>query len=361
VAEILVLGGYGNFGKRIVELLVRQQFNVIIAGRNRTKAAALAEQLRPDVVQVAVFDVRRDLDAYLQGQKAAIVINTVGPFQSLDYEAAKICMNHGIPYIDLADGRDYVAGIGSLDQEAKAKDTVVISGASTVPALTSAVVEHYLNDFEQIDFLDFGIAPGQRTERGLATTKAILGYAGKKLKPSVGYPERYGWQDTHRRRYPVIGSRWMSNCDVPDLDLLPPRYGIERIRFSAGMEVPMIHFGIWALSWLVRMGVPLDLTKMAEPLLKLSDLFDVFGSADGGMHIVLEGRAHDGHPMERSWFIIAKGAHGPYIPAVPAVVVAKKILSGELSSKGAMACVGLMTLKEFLAEVKHLEITTFKS
>ncbi len=311
-------------------------------------------------MQIAVFDVRRGLDAYLQSEEAALVINTVGPFQSLDYGAAKICMNHGIPYIDLADGRDYVTGIGSLDQEAKAKGTVIISGASTLPAITSAVVEHYLNDFEQIDFLDFGIAPGQKTERGLATTKAILGYAGKKLQASVGYPERYGWQDTHRQRYPVIGNRWMSNCDVPDLDLLPPRYGIERIRFSAGMEVPMIHFGIWSLSWLVRMGVPLDLTKMAEPLLKLSNLFDVFGSADGGMHIVLQGRAGDGQPIERSWFIIAKGAHGPYIPAVPAVVVAKKILSGALSLKGAMPCVGLMTLQDFLAEVKHLEISTYK-
>lgn len=358
---VLVLGGYGNFGKRIVELLARQHIAVVIGGRDRAKATALAEQLHPFTVDIAVFDVRRDLAVYLDGAKPALVINTVGPFQNLDYAAARICMDCRIPYVDLADGRDYVTGISSLDEQAREKGTIVISGASTVPALTSAVLDYYRETFERIDLLDFGIAPGQRAERGVATTKAILGYVGKRLKPSAGYPKRYGWQDTHRQRYPAIGTRWMSNCDVPDLDLLPSRYGIERIRFSAGMEVPVIHFGIWALSWMVRAGLPINLTALAEPLLKLSNLFDAFGSADGGMHVVLRGWDGDGKPVARSWFIVATEGHGPYIPAVPAVVVAKKILNGELARTGAMPCVGLMTLSEFLAEIAHLKIATYEN
>ena len=357
---ILVLGGYGNFGKRIVELLARQHFEVIIAGRDHGKAVALAETLLPHVARVAAFDVRHDLADYLRQATPELVINTVGPFQNLDYSVARLCIGQSIPYIDLADGRDYVAGIGSLDHEAKAHGTVVISGASTVPALTSAVVERYLGEFSQIDFLDFGIAPGQKAERGLATTKAILGYTGKRLSASAGYPERYGWQDTHRQHYPVIGQRWMSNCDVPDLDLLPPRYGIERIRFSAGMELPVIHFGIWALSWLVRAGLPTKLTTLAEPLLRLSNLFDGFGSADGGMHVLLHGLDRDGTAIVRRWFVVATGAHGPYIPAVPAVVLAKKLLGGTLPLRGALPCVGLMSVQEFLAEVTHLQITTYE-
>jgi hypothetical protein len=116
-----------------------------------------------------------------------------------------------------------------------------------------------------------------------------LGYVGKKLKPCAGYETRYGWQDLYLQAYPEIGNRWMANCDVPDLDLLPARFGIKRIRFSAGMEISAIHFGMWLLSWGVRLGFPIDLPKHAAALLKTSNWFDRFGSADGGMHVILEG------------------------------------------------------------------------
>src|SRR6202012_59582 len=116
----------------------------------------------------------------------------------------------------------------------------------------------------------------------LATTQAILGYVGKRLKPCAGSQTRYGWQDLYAQTYPEIGRRWMANCDVPDLDLLPEEYGIKKIRFSAGMEVSLVHFGIWFLSWLVRFRFPFDPTTHASAFLKASDCFDFLGSADGG-------------------------------------------------------------------------------
>ena len=138
--------------------------------------------------------------------------------------------------------------------------------------------------------LEFGIAPGQKAERGLATTQAILGYVGKKLKRCAGYETRYGWQDLRLQKYPEIGSRLMANCDVPDLDLLPEKYGIKKIRFSAGMENPIVHLGIWTLSWVVRAGFPVDLSKHSAALLAVSNWFDFLGSADGGMHVILNGK-----------------------------------------------------------------------
>jgi hypothetical protein len=161
-------------------------------------------------------------------------------------------------------------------------NVAIISGAGTVPGLTSAVIEHLRPQFSEIDALEFGIAPGQKAERGLATTQAILGYVGKKLKRCAGYETRYGWQDLHLQKYPDIGSRLMANCDIPDLDLLPEKYGIRKIRFSAGMENPVVHLGIWTLSWVVRAGFPIDLSKHSAALLALSNRFDFLGSADGG-------------------------------------------------------------------------------
>ena len=358
--KVLILGGYGNFGKRIAHMLMHQNITTIIAGRDYAKALSSLNDLPQSLADIAVFDVKKNLSEQLQILKPAVVINTCGPFQTSDYSIAKICIKHGIHYIDLADGRDFVTGITTLDAEAKRHGVAVISGASTVPALTSAVIERYLPQLSEIDSLQFGIAPGQKAERGLATTQAILSYVGKKLKPCAGYPVRYGWQDLYIQYYPQLGSRWMANCDIPDLDLLPIKYGIGRIKFSAGMDNPLIHLGIWALSWLVRIGLPLNLPKYSALLLKASNWFDFFGSADGGMHIILQGKDKVGALITKKWFIIARDGDGPYIPTIPAIVLAKKIINGQFSARGAMACVGLVNIEEYLQELKHLKISTYE-
>ena len=43
--KVLVLGGYGAFGRLIVESLVKSGFNIIINGRNKTLANNLKNKL----------------------------------------------------------------------------------------------------------------------------------------------------------------------------------------------------------------------------------------------------------------------------------------------------------------------------
>ena len=44
--EVLILGGYGNFGKRICHGLAHSGVPVIIAGRRIGQAEALAQEIR---------------------------------------------------------------------------------------------------------------------------------------------------------------------------------------------------------------------------------------------------------------------------------------------------------------------------
>jgi len=358
---VLILGGYGNFGKRIARALVRDKVPVIIAGRNREKAEQLLAELDGAKTEISIFDVREELREKLFELKPAVVVNTCGPFQEADYGTAKACIDARVPYIDLADARDFVVGITALDAVAKENNTVVISGASSVPGLSSAVIEAYRTEFSKIRSLTYGISPGQKTERGRATTEAILSYVGKKLAsfPGTSGPV-YGWQDLYRQDYPVIGRRWMANCDIPDLDLLPASYEIDKIRFSAGLELIVQHFGLWLISWLIRAGIPLDLPKFAGPLLAVSNFLDIFGTGNSGMHMILEGIDLNGKPHTRRWFIIAQNSDGPNIPTIPAIVLARRLAKGEAMQSGATACIGLLSLDEYLAELKHFEITTFE-
>lgn len=366
MASVLILGGYGNFGKRIAAALAASGIPVMIAGRSGQKARALAEELQrryPDAdVEITAFDIARGLADILESLKPAVVVHTCGPFQQQRYTVAEACIRAKAHYIDLADARRFVTGIGTLDAVAQAAGVWVISGASTVPVLSSAVVEHFAPEFSRIASLDFGIAPGQRTERGLATAQAILSYVGRPMAPISGEEKtRYGWQDLHRQEYPGIGPRWLANCDIPDLDLLPVRYGIERIRFGAGLENRIAHFGLWGLSWLVRFGLPLRPERYAGMLLRAAQVFDRFGSTDGGMHVNISGTGVDGRALTRRWFLIARNGDGPHIPAVPAAVLARKLALGQMPGSGAAPCIGLISLSEYLAELKPYAIETLSA
>ncbi|ESQ81708.1 hypothetical protein AEAC466_20655 [Asticcacaulis sp. AC466] len=354
--DILILGGYGNFGKRIATALDRHGLPVLIAGRDRHKAEALCREL-PHARPLAV-DIDENLVEVLAAERPSVVIHTCGPFQGADYGVARACIAAGAHYIDLADGRDFVRDFGQLDAEARAAGITAISGASTVPGLSSAVLDHFRQQFARIDEMDFGISPGQKAERGLATTRAILSYVGKPLRPFAGHPRAYGWQDAHRQTYPVMGRRWLSTCDIPDLDLLPPVYGLKSIRFGAGLELGFMHLGLGLMSVLVRAGLPIDLPRFAKPLLAVSDAFNIMGSDIGGMHVILRGVGLDGAPLTRRWFIVAKSGDGPQIPCVPAILLARRLYeNGPGISAGAFPCVGLITLEDYLNELRRFDIS----
>ena len=357
--RVLLLGGYGNFGKRIAAALTQSGIPVIIAGRDRAKADAQVAALPPALASSAVFDITQHLGPMLDQLRPKVLINTCGPFQNNNYEVALCCISHGVHYIDIADGRDFVVNITDLSQQARQHDVAVISGASTVPGLSSAVIEHYQIEFSRITSLQFGISPGQLAERGLATTKGILSYVGKPLKPFNTPPARvYGWQDLHRQHYPQLGMRWMANCDIPDLDLFKIYYKIDSIRFSAGLELGLLHLGLWGLSWLIRLGLPLDLARFAPAMLRMSDAFNHFGSDKGGMHILIKGQDRAGQPHQRHWFIIAEQGHGPHIPTIPAIVLAKNLMADRFSMRGAFPCVGLVRLEDYLDALDGFAVTT---
>ena len=133
--RVLIIGGYGNFGSFITKQLVKENnVHVIIAGRCQDKANALANEVGADAV---TLDINEHLTNPLAIIKPDIVIHTSGPFQSQDYDVAEACIEQGCHYIDHADGRSFVENISALDVRAKEKGIFIVSGASSVPSLTS--------------------------------------------------------------------------------------------------------------------------------------------------------------------------------------------------------------------------------
>jgi saccharopine dehydrogenase-like NADP-dependent oxidoreductase len=358
----VVLGGYGNFGRRVaMALAADRNYRVVVAGRDLQKARAVADEVGSSAEAASLDGRATNLAAELGRLGANVVVHTAGPFQGQDYSVAQACVEARAHYVDLADARGYVCGIGELDQAALSKDVLVASGASSVPALSSAVVDMLLTEFSTIESIDHGITSGAKPP-GLATMEGVLGCAGKAFEQWQDGIWRtvYGWQDLTRREYPrPLGTRWIANCDVPDLDLFPQRYApVRTVVFRAGVGMTVGMLSTWVASWLVRAGLLSSLVPHVPMLHKLALAVERFGSKSSAMHVTVRGLDAQSRSISRSWWLLAGNDHGPQIPCFPAIALARKLLRGEIRVRGAMPCMGLLSVDEILDVGRGLDLRT---
>jgi saccharopine dehydrogenase-like NADP-dependent oxidoreductase len=359
---VLVLGGYGFFGHRIAAALASTAtVRVLLGGRHlgRATLAARAMGLPPEHA-VALDAHEGNLPGLLRRLQTDILIHTAGPFQDQDYAVARAAIEARCHYIDLADGRQFVAGIASLTASAAAARVTVISGASSVPALSSAVIDRYLPRFRRLESIEIGISSGARAP-GLATVKGVFSYGGKAIRSwqNGTWVKAYGWLDLRRHRFPEpLGKRWLGSCDVPDLELFPQRYSaVKTVTFQAGFASDLGHLVVWSLAGLVKAGMLRDMRGFARPLHRLSRCIESIVSDKGGMFVTLSGEGIDGKPSSLTWNLVAQRNHGPYIPCGAAIALAGKLATGASLPQGAMPCIGLLTVEEFLEPLRDLDIS----
>lgn len=366
--KVIVLGGYGNFGKRIVEDLAKiDSVTIFVAGRNLAKAQAyidtlhasddcLAADLKPLLIDIFANDFTKQLSLI----SPYLVIHTGGPFQGQDYRVPNACIKVNAHYIDLADDRRFVCDIAQLDIAAKQKGVTLISGASSVPGLSSAVLDKYRDRFTNIDTIDMAIAPGNKAERGIATVKGILSYTGHAFNVFKGgrWQSVYGWMDSKVNDFGgIVAKRHLANVDVPDLELFPKHYKVsERVSFQAGLELPFLHQTMVVMAQLVKKGLVKNWSPLAKIICKTSDLFLSLGSDNGAMQVTMTGTGIDGKALSIKWILYAPNGNGPYIPTLSAIILARKLLQSEALKSGATACVGLLSLSYFSSYFKALDI-----
>jgi short subunit dehydrogenase-like uncharacterized protein len=362
IRSVLILGGYGNFGKRISETLAKQS-NVclLIAGRSHEKAAQLCEKLRADKcaaeVRPIVLDIfSENFPLQLKAVRPFLVIHTSGPFQGQDYRVPQACIDAGSHYIDLADDRRFVSDIVVLNEQAEAKNLLVVSGASSVPGLSSTIIDHFTAEFSRIDVIDIAIAPGNRAERGEATVKAILSYTGHAIKifEHGEWINKFGWMSPRKIDFGnTVGKRLLANVDVPDLELFPTRYApVKTVNFQAGLELPFLHWTMVGMAWLAKKGIVKKWSPLVKPIVTSSNWFKNLGSDIGGMMIKINGADANQKPKEILWRLTAERGVGPYIPTLSAIILAHQLIEDKPFKPGASACLGLYSLADFDVHTK---------
>jgi saccharopine dehydrogenase-like NADP-dependent oxidoreductase len=357
--RILLVGASGNFGARLARLLVKERGIVLVAcGRNAATLAALTRELGCETL----LSARDQIDvATLTAHQIALVIDTSGPFQTASTHLIDTAIAAGCHYIDIADDRAWVAGIGRHDAAAKAAGAAVIAGASSTPAVSHAAIAAITKGWQRIDSIDVTISPSNRQKRGPAVVEAILVGVGQtfRLFDRGGWQAARGWSGLRRITMPHVGKRWASLCDTPDHDALvssfAPRHAA---RFYAGLELTIMHVGLSVLSTLVTTGLMRTLVPLATPLRMAADLLQPFGNDMGGMVAEASGCDAKGNPARARWWLAAKGAIGPNVPILAALELTRQLRDANFGRTGAMAATGLVSLDQLAGDFASLGMTT---
>lgn len=191
--RVVLLGANGMFGKRLAVLLAGiPGLQLVLAGRGVQALIALADRLA--TVATTTVDVRRiDLDseactAQLLDAAPAVLIDTCGPFQGRDYRFPNLAIQRRFHYVDLADAPDFVAGITQFDAAARAANVLIASGASTVPALSSAVIDAFAAEFATLAKIDIGVAPTAKPGAAISAVIACAATFSRTLPTMMRWP-----------------------------------------------------------------------------------------------------------------------------------------------------------------------------
>ena len=360
--RILIVGGYGIFGGRLVELLEGEaRLTLLVAGRSlesarkycaaRTKAAAT-------LIPIS-FDRTSDDVTQLAALSATVVVDASGPFQAYGTNAYRLieqCMACKVNYLDLADGSEFVAGIAKFDASARAAGVFVLSGVSSFPVLTAAVVRHLSGGIQTIQSIRGGIAPSPYAGVGLNVIRAIASYSGQKIPMRRSGRSATGSPFTESMRFVIavpgripLHSKRFSLVDVPDLRALVELWPETTDVWMGAGPVPVpLHWALTGFAWLVRIGLLPNLSWMAGTMHFVTNHVR-WGEHRGGMFVEVAGRSANGEPSVREWHLLAEGDDGPLIPCMAVEAVIRKVLAGAPPPAGARTAMCDVDLSDYEA------------
>jgi hypothetical protein len=344
--RILIIGGYGTFGARLVRLLRNDPLTLIIAGRSLAAAQALCQNIAGTATFVAEhFDRDAAIDPQLERLSPHLVVDASGPFQFYGlkpYRVIEACIAHQIHYLDLADGASFVAGVSHLDARAKASGVFALSGLSSCPALTAAVTRRLMHGLTRLQSITAGISPSPRAGVGISVIRAIATYAGEPLQLRRDGEDQTSIAVAEQRRIAIappggmpLRSRIFSLVDVPDLQLLPRLWPEAReVWVGAAPQPAILHRMLIVLAWLRRFRLLPSLTRFTR-VMHWATRHCRWGEHRGGMFVSIDAFDLDGRRVRKAWNLVAEGDDGPSIPSMGLASLIRKWVAGEAIAAGA--------------------------
>lgn len=351
--SIVVIGGYGVFGSRIVADLVDQtDHRIAVAGRNYATAQALCEQLGDKTYPVHV-DLSDQATVRGALADASVVVLAAGPFQELPNTVLDVAVELGIHYIDLTDSRAFLARVHAQKDRIEAANITVLSGLSSFSGISGPLAYMGKLALGGCDTVHISLSPGNRNPKGVGTIKSILSYVGTPLNvwKNGQYAQEQGWSDPESVDFPSpIGRRIVYWADGPDYDILPTQLDCRYVIFKAGLELSLLNHGISALAW-VRKQTRLSFENYASVLIRLSDLLGWTGTPFGGIQVKV---TYQG----KAWgCAIVAEENGPRVAALPSAIAAAQLMDNMLLRRGLIPLTGWIDAGQLIDELRSRGLT----
>lgn len=366
-SKILIIGGYGAFGGRLVQLLSDvKNLNIIVAGRSKEKAEAYASTIPSEANLIPLSMDRNNISDVIEIYKPDLIVDASGPFQAYGnnpYNIVKSSISAGVPYIDIADSADFVHNISQFDELAKTKGIFVLSGASTFPLLSSAVL-HELSKDMTLSKVSMGVAPSPFAGIGLNVIRAILKYTGKPITTRRKGSEHiiHGLCESRRETISPPGIVPLPNIrfsfvEVPDLKLIFNNHpSVQDIWIGAGTR-PEYLLRLLNFMAAIRKVFRLPEFSRLAPFAHFAMNKLRYGEHRGGMYVSANGSLN-GEEITKSWHMIAEGDDGPFVPVIAAEAIIRNFINGKKPTVGARPATDDICLAEYEKLFQRHQIKT---
>ncbi len=349
--KIIVLGGYGAVGSRICAAIARIPYvECVIAGRNPKRARRLAKSISASTLRIDVDD-EEQVDRELAN--VFLVVNAAAPFQKQSLTVARFCARSGVHYIDLADDRSYVNGVLRLHAQARRSGSLLVTGASSMPAMAAVLVDSLSDYFDKIGEIRAFTVGGNKVPFGRASVYSLLSKIGGTLrcKRRGRWTESSCWTEPQNVSFPApVGRRRAYLYDVPAVEQFSRAYEVQTATFRMGLQPGLVNRALGFLAWLRRIGwlkKPMRYTRLLHALTRR---FRRMGNASYAIQVQVLGTKGN-QDVNHAATLVEADSNGMGITTSIVITLVKQWLENDVEDAGAFTAMGLVGLDDIKPEL----------
>lgn len=354
---ILVLGGYGHAGCKIVKgLIEKTSFRVLATGRKLEKLDWLSQQINSDRLKIKALDAKNAEELKLCCNGVDMVINAVGPYSMGGVDVVKAVLECRKPYIDMANEQLHLNNLRDLKPNIEDGGSMVFTCTGQSPGVSTLVMQHMANMMDEVETIEmFGVVGRMPTP-----DQALASLMGGFIEPSLGSTTyldgmqvneplgKFKKKDTMPEPF---GEMLMLSFPLNDAILVPEVVKCKNVRTLFGLEMDLPPALFLFLRWLKphkRKWAYRMLEKMVQKTLKdnyKKGLEEGFNPG-GYMKVVVDGSDH----VEGMIKVEDNAIMTSYMP----IVIAINYFENPDRFKGLLTPTDVFTFESFNAQLDEL-------
>lgn len=365
--SIVILGGYGNTGRLIAQLLLAETTQtIVLAGRNLDKALAEAERLNDsypgDRVRGARCDAAEPASLGTLFSEAALVVVASS---SAEYttNVAGAALEANIDYLDVQYSTRKMAILQSMVADIEAAGCCFITDGGFHPGLPAALVRYAAGEFDRldsalvgsvikIDWNDLDLSPETMAE----FVKEFLDFQGLVFRD--GAWRKVGAMAMISPRKMDFGEPFGRQYGLPmfleEMRAIPEIY--PQIKETAFFVGGLNWFVDWLLSPLIMIGLRISPEKSARPLGRLMYWgLRTFSRPPYGTLLKVEARGEKaGHELAIDLTVAHEDGYA--FTAIPVVACLLQLLDGSIRKPGLWLQANVVEPKQLVVDMIRMGV-----